>query len=573
MRVLAIASMIAIITGCGEPTVADSIVRVVSGNSSGSGFFVAGPNGRVYVISAFHVVASGSSIIVERQVEVSDSEYYIRAYPDATVIGYNELADIAIIELTNVPTEEMPALRMGHPSKDEDVVSWGFPSSSFVERVGLTRKKGQIINFIELPITDRRDGGILRANATPALVVSTDLEPGFSGGPTLNQQNEVVGINVLKDQVHRGQDAAIHVRVLQELLDKVGRSEEPSAESIAAYLNRLQTDYLMLSVTERLRASELDAVALSDLTMLREFSRLLVQAEQTSGTQDSPAAILGMALSRLPGRMLQAYQAPETRTGLSACSKQLEAIKKFLDEFGVSDEAPAADRCLDLAVRPLAWDLVAATLHWEGSPTEFVASKVEKINAREHLYRANVRGASSAQLFPVFLTTAHGTLRLKLRDNNGRFYAFESPAATTVQDFQGEWRRAQPRTPLGEADWSAEEKLLVSALDDTRVGIRHNYTGRFYTSKDRIWKCSQTEVISQTLVQRFLGTLERGLINAQPQAEPETSGNACTPCGMPCYSPDAQVTLKRIGSRLLMYRTDGKTFPEFAEFERVIEGH
>ena len=46
-------------------------------------------------------------------------------------------------------------------------------------------------------------------------------------------------------------------------------------------------------------------------------------------------------------------------------------------------------------------------------------------------------------------------------------------------------------------------------------------------------------------------------------------GRDTTNCwSMFTYAPDQEAVFKRVGDKLVMYRTDGVSFPEAAEFER-----
>ena len=157
------------------------------------------------------------------------STTYIEAYPEVRIATYDREADLAVLELRNVPDKKMPPLEFAEPRRDGKITSWGYPASNLVtdRTLGLTRKDGRTLNLVKLPVHDRTTGELVRDGAIEGLVVSTELEPGFSGGPTTDSRGRVVGINVLKDTQHHGQNGAIHVEVLRDLLAGIRTPTSP----------------------------------------------------------------------------------------------------------------------------------------------------------------------------------------------------------------------------------------------------------------------------------------------------------------------------------------------------------
>src|SRR5205814_1575640 len=105
------------------------------------------------------------------------------------------------------------------PVKDAKVESFGFPASSLAKRAGLMSKDGKVLSLVKFPVYDHRYHRVLRDNAVDGLLVSTDIEPGFSGGPTCDESGRVVGVNVTKDLAHVGQNGAVSVAILKKLVD------------------------------------------------------------------------------------------------------------------------------------------------------------------------------------------------------------------------------------------------------------------------------------------------------------------------------------------------------------------
>src|SRR5262249_52142119 len=123
-----------------------------------------------------------------------------------------------------------------------------YPGSSLAKHAGLVSKDGKILSLVMFPAYDDRYSRVLRENAVDGLLVSTDIEPGFSGGPTVDDGGHVVGINVTKDHAHVGQNGAVSVVALQKLLAEVkpaSDAADPKPAEVVALLKRLQSEYLL----------------------------------------------------------------------------------------------------------------------------------------------------------------------------------------------------------------------------------------------------------------------------------------------------------------------------------------
>ena len=87
----------------------------------------------------------------------------------------------------------------------------------------MVSKPGKVLSLVKFPVVDRRTGEITRNDAVDGLLVSSEIEPGFSGGPTCNERGEVVGVNVTKDTVHRGAERRRQRHCVRTLLAEVSR--------------------------------------------------------------------------------------------------------------------------------------------------------------------------------------------------------------------------------------------------------------------------------------------------------------------------------------------------------------
>jgi serine protease Do len=138
----------------------------------GSGFIISLDG---YIVTNSHVIGNAEQIIV--RLSKPRSEEY-----EATVIGIDELTDLALIKIT--APRSLPALVFGSSASlrvGEWVVAVGNPYGlEQTVTVGIVSGKGRVIGAG--PYDD-----FIQTDAS--------INPGNSGGPLLNMRGEVVGIN------------------------------------------------------------------------------------------------------------------------------------------------------------------------------------------------------------------------------------------------------------------------------------------------------------------------------------------------------------------------------------------
>jgi hypothetical protein len=145
-------------------------VRVIAGNSSGSGF-IYDEDG--WVLTNAHVVGSRRDV----KVIMGESVEF-----DGRVVGIDEGVDLAVIKVES--DEPLPVLLFGDSSEvsvGDDVVALGFPLGSIL---------GDAISVTKGVLSSRR-------NNDNILYLQTDaaINPGNSGGPLVNSSGEVIGLN------------------------------------------------------------------------------------------------------------------------------------------------------------------------------------------------------------------------------------------------------------------------------------------------------------------------------------------------------------------------------------------
>ncbi|MCX5686855.1 MAG: serine protease [Candidatus Omnitrophica bacterium] len=178
-----------------------SVVRVVGGESEGSGFVI--QKGGI-ILTNFHVIESEPN----PKVILPDS-----TFETAQVIMADKDADLAVIKIN----KNLPALRMARldgMSPAEEVFSMGYPlGGSLPGEASVVR--GSFSRFVR----DRKNG---------VQYLSTDMTSvsGISGGPMVNIYGEVVGVNTA-GLVLGGMSIAISSDSIREKCRQMSASKDP----------------------------------------------------------------------------------------------------------------------------------------------------------------------------------------------------------------------------------------------------------------------------------------------------------------------------------------------------------
>ena len=176
--------------------VAPSVVAitVTNGQSGGQGSGVIF-DGKGNILTNNHVVGVGSGQGSRISVTLDDKRTY-----DATIVGTDPSADLAVIKLTNPPSDLKPIV-LG----DSDTLKVGDPTMAVGNPLGLagTVTTG-IVSAVNRPVStseqpNRDPFGQQQAPAEPvvtnAVQTSAAINPGNSGGALVNGSGQLIGIN------------------------------------------------------------------------------------------------------------------------------------------------------------------------------------------------------------------------------------------------------------------------------------------------------------------------------------------------------------------------------------------
>jgi len=149
----------------------------------GSGFVV---DHRGYVLTAYHVIAGSNALTVT----LPDGQVF-----EAEVVGASREFDLAVVKIRGT-VRGLPVARLGS-SEDlrngEWAIALGSPFADLAYDNAATVTVG-VISAVHIDVTN------ISRNATYLDMIQTDaaIQPGNSGGPLVNADGEVVGVNTLE---------------------------------------------------------------------------------------------------------------------------------------------------------------------------------------------------------------------------------------------------------------------------------------------------------------------------------------------------------------------------------------
>lgn len=205
------------------PNAARAFRRQAEFAGFGSGWYVRGANGRLYVVTNRHVIGfSGTAALIKERLDA-------RGEPNVTstlgrVVFVSDESDLAILAVADEPTQ--PALKIHTGPVAGGMVVWsaGFPGLG--GQPLWQAAQGNVTNSSVPPL----GGGAFRL-----IQHSAPIDGGNSGGPLLVEVAEskfqVVGVNTFKGLDRENVSLAVGVPELLAALAKAERAHEQSGDS------------------------------------------------------------------------------------------------------------------------------------------------------------------------------------------------------------------------------------------------------------------------------------------------------------------------------------------------------
>ena len=172
--------------------VVPSVVSIGTNLGSGSGFIISS-NG--YVVTNYHVIegaTSGSAM-------TSDGENH-----KIRILGYNEIADVAVLELEGNNFEEITFGDSDEIEIGESVIAVGSPGG-----LDFTVTQG----IVSAQRTDQ--------NKNQYIQIDVPINPGNSGGPLINSRGKVIGVNTKKISEFEGVGFALASDFVQNIVEEI----------------------------------------------------------------------------------------------------------------------------------------------------------------------------------------------------------------------------------------------------------------------------------------------------------------------------------------------------------------
>lgn len=186
------------------------IIQIATPYSTGTGFFL---RDRGLIVTNYHVIEGNQSVVIEGakfRKQLSSVRYIDHKYDLAFLDGPKD-------------AEEMPEIILGHEKvlRERDMVTAiGHPFG-----LKFSLKSGIISNTSEV------------MNGIPYLHIDAALNPGNSGGPLVDNDGEVVGVNTFVMRNGDNTGFSLPVRFLKDTLDGFGLLHGEQAARCAGCLN------------------------------------------------------------------------------------------------------------------------------------------------------------------------------------------------------------------------------------------------------------------------------------------------------------------------------------------------
>ncbi len=182
-----------------------------------------------FIITNFHVIEDSDII----EVALSDESRV-----NAQIIGWDKARDIAILKIDPV---QLPAIQWGN----SDAVAVGSPVWAVGSPFGLTGSItfGILSSKHRIDLTDSRYEMTNRVTPQVSDLMQSDVavNPGNSGGPLVNGQGQLVGINTaILGETYRGVSFSIPSNIVKTVYDEIIAKSKNSSGWLGVMLQPVQ---------------------------------------------------------------------------------------------------------------------------------------------------------------------------------------------------------------------------------------------------------------------------------------------------------------------------------------------
>lgn len=257
----------------------------------GSGFIIS-PDG--YVLTNDHVAGNAKEITVT----MTNGKKY-----QAEIIGTDNISDVCVLKLISEKNESFPYVKLGNSDNvmiGEWTIAFGNPFGFFdnidkpIVTVGVVSAKG-----MNLSVDNNRSyRGLIQTDAV--------INSGNSGGPLVNADGEVIGINTLiytggVSQAYIGYGFAIPINRVKQVVDELKRKGKvernfwtgmeirPVDAQIARYFSLKQAQGVIISDIKKNSPADRAGLQIADIIVEINGERITDDSSLLSIMQDSRA--------------------------------------------------------------------------------------------------------------------------------------------------------------------------------------------------------------------------------------------------------------------------------------------
>jgi S1-C subfamily serine protease len=200
------------------------VVRVVAGDSVGTGFIVEAAGDGVHIVTNYHVIAEADKIAAIFSVNGKDAE--VGGVEVAKVDTKN---DLALLKAPNMSGKtDSLKLNRGGVTLGQRIAAMGYPWVAGTKEFTLTFEPGDV-SAVKQVIQDRE---FVQTNA--------NINPGNSGGPVVDACATVVGVVVATSTSTQRVGLVVPVQRLAELYDAYRAPAKPAKEAITERVHEFE---------------------------------------------------------------------------------------------------------------------------------------------------------------------------------------------------------------------------------------------------------------------------------------------------------------------------------------------
>ena len=200
----------------------DSVIK-------GSGFVYKIEDEKVYIITCNHVIEDSEDIYVYNQ-----NKDKIKA----KVLAHDEYTDIALIQINN--EFNLKPVNLGNSDLvkiNDDVYAIGTPVG--IKNINTISNGSVLLKEKEVAFSTKQGISELKA-----IELSVSTQPGNSGGPLFNDQNEVIGMMILKEDNLKKISYALPINYFIKIINKMENNELLRPNLGAVMCNTTNTELL-----------------------------------------------------------------------------------------------------------------------------------------------------------------------------------------------------------------------------------------------------------------------------------------------------------------------------------------